>query len=283
MLDNIEKDIGGNIKKSKLEEFLKNDESLVKKRLELIKLIIPGFNPDEKYNDLKTTNDKINKEINELKNIKNSIKIYHQDFYQDIIQKISDVTKTSQNKKIGEYKQGGKVGDFIKKTENEGLKELVYKIDRVKDFLLFNVIYDMNPKKDENEKFESSYDILENIIKELNDEKKTENVIITELNSKYKEYFKKIKEKLCNDNQEAENFIEKLKTDYKVTNSKLRKELNILFKSKKYELDINSIIFFFNYKFEKDNIEWNKMMLPNSFAKNWEESFQNIKEDLKQL
>ena len=283
LLDNIEKDIGGNIKKSKLEEFLKNDESLVKKRLELIKLIIPGFNPDEKYNDLKTTNDKINKEINELKNIKNSIKIYHQDFYQDIIQKISDVTKTSQNKKIGEYKQGGKVGDLIKKTENEGLKELVYKIDRVKDFLLFNVIYDMNPKKDENEKFESSYDILENIIKELNDEKKTENVIITELNSKYKEYFKKIKEKLCNDNQEAENFIEKLKTDYKVTNSKLRKELNILFKSKKYELDINSIIFFFNYKFEKDNIEWNKMMLPNSFAKNWEESFQNIKEDLKQL
>ncbi len=43
----------------------------------------------------------------------------------------------------------------------------------------------MNPKKDENEKFESSYDILKNIIKELNDEKKTENVIITELNSKY--------------------------------------------------------------------------------------------------
>ena len=35
LLDNIEKDIGGNIKKSKLEEFLKNDESLVKKRLEL--------------------------------------------------------------------------------------------------------------------------------------------------------------------------------------------------------------------------------------------------------
>ena len=79
---------------------MKNDESLVKKRLELIKLIIPGFNPDEKYNDLKTTNDKINKEINELKNIKNSIKIYYQDFYQDIIQKISDVTKTNQNKKL---------------------------------------------------------------------------------------------------------------------------------------------------------------------------------------
>ena len=39
----------------------------------------------------------------------------------------------------------------------------------------------------------------------------------------------------------------------------LMNELTILFKSKKYEVDINSMIFFFNY-FETDNKNWNEKL-----------------------
>ena len=51
----------GNIKKSKLEEFLKNEPSFVKQRLSLIKIILEGFNPEEQYEELKRKNDEINK------------------------------------------------------------------------------------------------------------------------------------------------------------------------------------------------------------------------------
>ena len=53
----------GKSKKFKLEEFLKIEKSLIIKRLSLIKLIIPAFNPDEKYAYLKKTNDKINEDM----------------------------------------------------------------------------------------------------------------------------------------------------------------------------------------------------------------------------
>ena len=74
-------------------------------------------------------------------------------------------------------------------------------------------------------------------------------------------------------------FIDDLKNHYNITNTNLISELEILFKSKKYELDINSIIYFFEYKFEQD--DWNKKLLPKSYVINWEKSFQNIKDDLK--
>ena len=55
----------GNIKKSKLEEFLKNEPSFVKQRLNLIKIILEGFNPEDQYEELKRKNDEINKKIDE--------------------------------------------------------------------------------------------------------------------------------------------------------------------------------------------------------------------------
>jgi len=254
----------------------------VKQRLELINLIIQQFNPEDTYNQLKVLNDKINKDINELKEIKDNIILYYKDFYQDIMQKIRDVIKTSQNKKISEYKKGGKIGDLIK--ESQGLKDTAKKIKRVKNFLLFNVIYDIDRKKDENETLENSFKILDEIGEILKDKKRTEDQTLSELNDKYKKYFKKIKEKLCNneDENKADNFIDDFKTYYNINDENLIIELSILFKSKKYELDINSIIFFFKYKFEKDNENWNNKF-PSDYINRWEESFQSIKDDLNEL
>ena len=60
-----------------------------------------------------------------------------------------------------------------------------------------------------------------------------------------------------------EERVQKFITDfikyYNINNDNLIDELTILFKSKKYELDIKSMIFFFDY-FEKDNEYWNKKL-----------------------
>ena len=53
LLTKVRNDIEGEIKKSKLEEFFKIEESLVIKRLKLIKLVLPGFNPKDRYEELK--------------------------------------------------------------------------------------------------------------------------------------------------------------------------------------------------------------------------------------
>ena len=274
ILDSIQIDIDRNIKKSKLEEFLKNGKDSVTKRLELIKITVQSYDPEEIYTQLKKINDNINEDINKLRERKENLFLYFKEgYYQNLNQRINDIIRTNQNQKITDYKKGGKIGELIKETEN--LEELTKKIKEVKPYLLFNVIYDMNLKKDEEKKFNESYDEFQKIGNLLRDKNKNNDSIITDLNDKYnKNYFKKIKEKLSNDDKEASKFITDLKNCYNLDNKDFIKKLDILFKSKKYELDINSIIYFFEYKFEKD--DWNKKLPPKDFMNKWEESFQNI-------
>ena len=278
LLDSIKNDIEGNIKKSKLEEFLKNKPSLIKKRLSLIKIIIERFNPDEQYEKLKKRNNVINEDLNELKYIKDNIIIYHKEFYQDIIRKIIEVIKNNQNKKIKDYKSG-RLGEFIKDIKTSGLKDLANKINEVKNFLLFNVIYDMNSRRDENENFENAYDKLQEIKENLQN-----NSNIIELINKYNYIFREIKEKLSNNEEKANDFIKKMINYCKIeNNTELINDLTIFFKSKIYEMDINSIVFFFENYFEKDNISWNHKLPHIDYKKKWEENFQNIKKDLNRL
>ena len=63
-------------------------------------------------------------------------------------------------------------------------------VNKVKNFLLFNILYEMKSGKDENKNFENAYDKLEEIGQKL---KSKTNII--ELNNLYKDIFKKIKEK----------------------------------------------------------------------------------------
>ena len=276
LIDFVIKDLDGEIKKSKLEEFLKNEKSVIIERLKIISLIISGFNPEDKYEDLKKKNDDINEDLNNLKDIKDNIIIYHKDSYQDLMKKIIDVLKTNQNKRITEYRGG--IKELIKEAESKNLPELTRRIKEVKDFLLFNVIYDENSGKDDKTNFDYAYKTLTDIGDYL--KSKTD---IIELNNKHKDIFKKIKEKLSNNEEEANIFIENLKKYYKISNTNLIDELTILFKSKKYELDIKSIIFFFENYFDKDNKEWNEKLPKVGFEKYWEEDFKTIKDDLNKL
>ena len=56
-------------------------------------MVLEGFNPQEKYKELKNKNKEINKEIEKLKYIKDNIIIYHKEFYSDTIKKINRYNK----------------------------------------------------------------------------------------------------------------------------------------------------------------------------------------------
>ena len=68
-----------------------------------------------------------------------------------------------------------------------------------------------------------------------------------------------------------------MKDFYQISNTNLIEELTIFFKSKKYELDINSIIFFFKNYFQKDNKEWNDKLPPKNYVDRWESDKRNVK------
>jgi len=283
LLDSINKDIGGDIKKSKLDEFLKNKEPIIKQRLSLINTIIEAFNPEQIYIDLKKTNDKINKDIEKLHKVKDNIIIYLKESYKKIIDEITEVIKNNKNKKIKEYK-GGRISDLIQRIEKENeegesLYHLAETISKVKNLLLFNVIYSESYEKNENRRFDIAYAKLNKIKNDYLNDKPD----IIKLNNEYKQTFKKIKEKLKNNDKDANDFIEEFKKYYEITDQKLIDQLTILFKSEKYALDIKSIIFFFENYFEKDNDEWNKSFPSVGFEKEWEEDFQKINEDLEKL
>ena len=117
LLDNINKDIGGEIKKSTLDEFLANQEPIIKQRLSLINKIIETFDPNKIYNDLKKADDKINKDLNQLQKIKDNIIIYHKESCKGIIDEISEIIRNNKNKKIKDYKGGGDLIQKKRKTK----------------------------------------------------------------------------------------------------------------------------------------------------------------------
>ena len=69
---------------------MKNEPNFIKQRLSLIKIITVFFNPEEQYKELKRKNDDINKEIEDLKYIKDNIILYFKDSQHDIIKRIID-------------------------------------------------------------------------------------------------------------------------------------------------------------------------------------------------
>ena len=60
LVQEIRKDLEGEIQKKKLDEFLKNKEKIIKQRLDLIKFILENFEPEETYKELKKKIKKIN-------------------------------------------------------------------------------------------------------------------------------------------------------------------------------------------------------------------------------
>ena len=268
LIESIKEEIEGNIKKQKLEEFLKNED--IEKRLGLINLIHENYNPDEVINNLKEKINKINEDIKILNVTKDNIILYYKCSYKDLIKELIKIIKDSEDQKINEYIEGGNLYDLIKKCEE--LKEKVKKIEKVKDFLLFNIIYEMNAGgKDEEANFTITMTELKSF-GELINKKNIDNLY------KEKSYIiDKIISKLKKNEKENKKFIDTLINYYEIKDESLIDDLTILFKSEKYKFDINSMIFFFEClkkeKEEWDNVEiikrleQNKDLSPKEFDK----------------
>ena len=275
LLKDIKEDIDGNIRKIKLEEFLKNDKKFIINRMSLINLLYDNYKPRDEYESLNNKFNEINKVIVKLRNVKDNIIIYYKDLYKDLIKELIEVTNHSQNKQIKYYKSV-KIKELIQKCD--ALESTNIEINRVKDFLLFNVIYEKyNTSNDEGENFKKANEELEKI-RDLLKQNKDVNKLYE--NENYKDIIDKIREKLSNKEEKANEFIVKFMEYYEICNDEnLKSDLNILFKSKKYELDINSIIFFFKYFDEKNQ----NPFIPDEYKDLSKKSFNDIKKILKEL
>ena len=273
LIKDIKKELDGEINKKKFDEFLNIDESIIKQRLSLLNIIYENFNSNDEYQNLKKIKDGINKDIDQLKDIKDNIILYHKETYKSKINELIEIIKDNQNKKIKDYK-GGKIENFIRELAN--IKEIVDNVKKVSNLLLFNVIYEDMNIKDEVKHFDDAYAKLNNIGKLLN-----KKVDITKLYNEYKDIFDKIKEKLSINEKRAQEFIGHMISYYEIKDEHLIDELTILFKIKKYEMDINSIFFFFKF-FEKNNDKWNES-LSQKYQNLSKNNFDDIKTYLNEL
>ena len=274
LIKDIKKELDGEINKKKFDEFLNINESIIKQRLSLLNIIYENFNSNDEYQNLKKIKEGINKDIDQLKYIKDNIILYHKETYKSKINELIEIIKDNQNKKINDYK-GGKIENFLRELNN--IKEIVDNVKKVSNFLLFNVIYeDMNIGKNEVKHFNDAYNKLNNIGTLLK-----KKVDITKLYNEYKDIFDKIKEKLSINEKRAQEFIGHMISYYEIKDEHLIDELTILFKIKKYEMDINSIFFFFEF-FEKNNDKWNEN-LSQKYQNLSKYNFDDIKTYLNEL
>ena len=157
------------------------------------------------------------------------------------------------------------------------MKSTADQVKQFKDFLFFNILYDNEGGNNQDKIFRQAKNKLDQI--QALFEKKAS---AKEIYQENKVIFDKIKEMLTNNESKTNTFIEQIKNYFKIKeNSLLIKELTIIFKSKKYEMDLKSIIYFFE-SFQKDNKDWNSEL--SSKYKNLSEmDLEDLKNNLEEL
>ena len=261
ILDNIRYDIdNGMISKKSLEKFLGEDDKmsnkmdLTIKKLGLMKLIIDNYDPIKKYHELKKIICDINKTIDTLMYIKNSLIIYHKNQYLDEIKKIIIIVNEIETKPIREFKNQ-EMKESIERLMH--LKDISDEINKVKDFLLFNEIYENTQGRDKAERFDDGLNRLREI-KSLFEENSSNIETIFEkyeenssnietIFEKYRNIFCNIKGKLSKKGEYiSDKFVEQMKDYFNIKDEKITEDLIILIKSKKYEVVIKGIKYFFD-------------------------------------
>ena len=278
VLGKIRKDLEGEIGIKKLDEFLKNDEKLVKERLSLIKIILGDYEPETEYTDLKKKIALIKNDISELNSIKNALLIFHRNSFKKEINDISNIVKDLNEKNLNNYKIPT-VQESIKNLKRFQTTEK--EIIKVKDFLLFKVLYDEALGNNQEKRFDEATKKLKEI-EALFEKNATSN----EIYQKNKDIFNKIKDMLSNNESKANNFIDQMIKHFKIKDKKdLISELTLIFKSKMYEMDLKSIIYFFeSLNIQKDNNKnkWDSK-ISSKYKALSEMNLKDLKESLKEL
>ena len=278
VITQIRNDLEGDIEIKKLEEFLKNGKESVIKRLSLITLILKEYDIEELYNKLQKQIEQINKDINELSSIKNSLLIFHRKRYQTENSDIAIIIKEMQDKNLKNYnneKTQAKIANLKK------LNIVVKDVEKVKKLLLFRVLYDEALGSDQENRFKEASNKLE-VIKKLF---KKEDVSASEIYKENKDIFNKIKEMLSVNESKADIFIKQMVDYFEIKEKKeLINQLSLIFKSKKYELDLKSIIYFFDsLNFQKDTNDDFKKKLDKKYEKLSEMDIVDLKNNLEEL
>ena len=126
--------------KRRLDSLLKNDEDIVIKRSNLLKLIEScTFNLEQEYNELKKEREKLNKKIDDLNYIKSELSLFHKETYKVQIEQIGEITKNLMGGRISEFENKKTSGEIDKLLE---LKREADKENKVKDLVFFQCIYE---------------------------------------------------------------------------------------------------------------------------------------------
>jgi hypothetical protein len=228
----------------------KKSDKYATEKLGLISLTLGGdYVAENKYFEYKTNIDNINKKVASLISTKDSLMIFHRNKYIDDIRKIAKILDEIENSPISNFKNN----ETIKSIDEFQQKhiDLCVKIDEVKDFLLFKKIFEKAQGQDQAARFNDAYDKLTSLKTTFTENPKNIEAIIND--KPYENIFKDIKEELGRkDEIKSDVFLEQMKKYFTITDKNAINDLKMLIKSKKYEMIVNSIDYFFRYFLNKD-------------------------------
>ena len=287
ILDEIKDDLAeSSITKKQLEEFLNigeegsknavdkvtkevNINNPVIQKLALIKIILPKYDPLENYGKYIKLITDINKKIQDLKYIKNSLIIFHKNTFSEQIKKLTNIINDIETKTIKEFNVDKIQQDITKLFE---LKTQCDEINKVKDFLLFKKIFEKTKGRDQEVRFKDALDNLKFIKKSFENTKDLETIFKFKLkkeedSKKFENIFEIIKEELSKkEDSHSDIFIKQMIEYFNIDENK-KIDLIIIIKSKKYEIIVKSIKFFIEDGLKKklttlpENIELSTMNL----------------------
>jgi len=223
------------------------DDEYVKEKLELLTLILANYNPLTKYAEYKETIKKINEKVETLKFIKDSLMIFHRNKYNEDIKKITNILDEIENSPVLKFKteETKKSIEYLEKH-----KPLCDEIKKVKDFLLFKKIFENAQGRDQAERFEDATKKLGELKELFKQNSKMIEVIFND--EKFVITFKDIKEELGRKTEiKSKEFVDQMIEYFKIKDNKVIKDLNMIINSKKYEMIVKSIKYFFDIFFEK--------------------------------
>ena len=290
ILDEIRVDLEENlITKNQMEEFLnikseKDDDKIdikeaeynneIIQKLSLIKIILPKYDPIEKYGNYIKIIKNIKQKINDLNYIKNSLIIFHKKTYNIEIRKLTNIINNIETKSIKEFYVDKTQQDIIELTK---LKTKCDEINKVKEFLLFKKIFEKAKGKNQEERFKDALNKLNMIKKSFEDAKFDIETIFKfkfkeeEDSKRFENIFENIKEDLSKlskkEDSKSEKFISQMIDYFNINDEKKKSDLIIIIKSKKYEKIVKSIRFFLEDCLKKNlpilpkDIELSKMNL----------------------
>ena len=179
--------------------------------------------------------------------------IFHRNLYNEDIKKITNILDEIENSSIQKFK----MEETRKTIESlEGHMPLCEEIKKVKDFLLFKKIFDNAQGKNQAELFADATKKLSGLKESF---KKNSNIESIFNDPNYVNTFKDIKEELGRKSEsKTKDFIDQMIDYFNIKDKNAINDLKMIINSKKYEMIVKSIKYFF------DNISGKKLILPRN-------------------